>query len=76
VSGILQFRLGASAGSIGNWSQRGQTGTKIGADIVHVGARPDVMLTRWRFTEMTTDSFHWLEETLVPDGISCNLQVR
>jgi len=51
-----------------------QTGTKIGADIVQVGARPDGMATRWRFTEITTDSFHWLGEALEADGISWKLE--
>ncbi len=44
---------------IGRWS---------GKDVVQVGARADGTPTRWRFTEITPDSFHWLGESLHPDG--------
>jgi hypothetical protein len=44
---------------IGRWS---------GKDVVQVGARPDGTPIRWRFTEITSDSFHWLGESLKPDG--------
>jgi hypothetical protein len=45
-----------------------QIGQKIGNEIVQVGARSDGTPTRWRFTEITPDSFHWLGEALEPDG--------
>lgn len=45
-----------------------QTGRRVGADIVQVGARPDGTATRWRFTEITPDSFRWLGEALEADG--------
>lgn len=45
-----------------------QTGRKVGKDIVQVGARPDGTPTRWRFTEITRDSFHWIGEALNSDG--------
>jgi hypothetical protein len=35
---------------------------------VQVGARPDGTPTRWRFTEITPDSFPWLGESRKPDG--------
>jgi len=44
---------------IGRWS---------GKDIVQVGTRPDGTSTRWTFTEITPDSFHWLGEALNPGG--------
>ena len=44
---------------IGRWS---------GKDVVQVGARPDGTPTRWRFTEISPDSFHWIGEALLPDG--------
>ncbi len=44
---------------IGRWS---------GKDVVQVGARPDGTPTRWIYTEITPDSFHWLGEALEPDG--------
>lgn len=45
-----------------------QIGRRVGADIVQLGTRPDGTATRWRFTEIEQDSFHWLGESLRPDG--------
>lgn len=45
-----------------------QTGRRIGEEIVQIGARPDGTPTRWRFTEITPDSFHWIGESLLKDG--------
>jgi hypothetical protein len=45
-----------------------QIGRRSGDDIVQLGTRPDGALTRWRFTEITADTFHWLGEALQPDG--------
>ena len=45
-----------------------QTGRKIGDQVVQIGARLDGTPTRWRFTEITPDSFHWLGDALEPDG--------
>jgi hypothetical protein len=45
-----------------------QVGRWSGKDVVQVGARPDGTPTRWRFTEITPDSFHWIGESLLPDG--------
>ncbi|HLW51439.1 MAG TPA: hypothetical protein VKW06_01230 [Candidatus Angelobacter sp.] len=45
-----------------------QTGRRSGRDIVQIGARADGTPTRWRFTEITPDSFHWMGESLNPDG--------
>jgi hypothetical protein len=45
-----------------------QIGRRIGKDIVQVGARADGTATRWRFTEIAPDSFHWIGEALNPDG--------
>ena len=45
-----------------------QIGRKSGNDIVQIGARADGTPTRWRFTEITRDSFHWIGESLQPDG--------
>ena len=44
---------------IGRWS---------GKDVVQVGARANGTPTRWSFTEITRNSFHWLGESLSPDG--------
>ena len=51
-----------------------QTGRKIGNDIVQIGARADGTPTRWRFTEITSDRFHWLGEALSTDGTSWRLE--
>jgi hypothetical protein len=45
-----------------------QTGRKVDDQIVQVGARLDGTATRWRFTEITANSFHWIGEALEPDG--------
>ena len=50
---------------IGRWS---------GNQVVQVGTRPDGTPTRWRFTEITAESFHWLGESLAPDGVTWNLE--
>ena len=51
-----------------------QTGTRVGNDIVQVGARLDGTPTRWRFTELTADSFHWIGESLEADGKTWRLE--
>jgi hypothetical protein len=51
-----------------------QTGRRIGDEIVQVGARLDGTPTRWRFTEITADSFHWIGEVLEPDGKTWKLE--
>ena len=51
-----------------------QTGRKIGNEIVQIGARSDGTPTRWRFTEITPDSFHWLGEALETDGKTWTLE--
>jgi hypothetical protein len=45
-----------------------QIGRRIGNDVVQIGTRPNGTPTRWTFTEITSDSFHWLGEALAPDG--------
>jgi hypothetical protein len=50
---------------IGRWS---------GKEVVQIGARRDGTPTRWRFTEITPDSFHWLGEALQPDGVKWRLE--
>lgn len=51
-----------------------QIGRRTGKDIVQVGARADGTPTRWRFTEITANSFHWIGEALEPDGQTWNLE--
>lgn len=54
--------------------EQSQIGRKIGNEIVQVGARSDGTATRWRFTEITPNSFRWLGEALEPDGKSWKLE--
>jgi hypothetical protein len=51
-----------------------QIGRRVGADIVQLGTRPDGTTTRWRFTEIARNSFHWLGEALRPDGQTWQLE--
>jgi len=55
-----------------------QIGRRVGPskddDIVQVGARMDGTPTRWRFTEITPDSFHWIGESLDADGATWKLE--
>ena len=51
-----------------------QIGRRVGKDIVQVGARADGTATRWRFTGITADSFHWIGEALEPDGQTWKLE--
>lgn len=57
-----------------NGHREEQIGRRIGNDIVQVGARADGTPTRWRFTEITQDSFHWIGESLLPDGENWKLE--
>src|SRR5688572_26588593 len=50
---------------IGRWS---------GKNVVQVGVRPDGTPTRWMFSEITTNSFHWTGEALNPDGHTWRLE--
>jgi len=52
---------------IGRWS---------GKDIVQIGARSDGTPTRWMYTEITPDSFHWTGEALMPDGKTWKLEAE
>jgi hypothetical protein len=51
-----------------------QIGRRSGGDIVQIGTRPGGVTTRWRFTEITPDSFHWIGEALNPDGQTWKLE--
>jgi hypothetical protein len=53
-----------------------QIGRADGADIVQEGALPSGPALRWRFTEITGDSFHWLGEVSTDAGASWRLQVE
>jgi len=50
---------------IGRWS---------GKDVVQFGMRSNGIPTKWSFTEITGDSFHWLGEVLNVDGHTWTLE--
>jgi hypothetical protein len=50
---------------IGRWS---------GKDVVQVGVGSNGTPTRWSFTEITQESFHWLGEALQADGQNWRLE--
>jgi hypothetical protein len=51
-----------------------QIGRRIGNDIVQLGTRPNGTATRWTYTDITPNAFHWLGESLNPDGKSWTLE--
>jgi hypothetical protein len=51
-----------------------QIGRRIGNDIVQLGTRPNGAATRWTFTDITPNAFHWLGESLNPDGKTWTLE--
>jgi hypothetical protein len=51
-----------------------QVGRRVGKDIVQLGSRVNGVATRWRFTEITPESFHWIGESLNPDGMTWKLE--
>jgi hypothetical protein len=50
---------------IGRWN---------GKDIVQIGTMPNGTPIRWKFTEITADSFRWTGESLQPDGKTWKLE--
>jgi len=53
-----------------------QIGRAEGADIVQIGSVAPGVKLRWRFTEITANSFHWLGEISRDDGKTWRLQVE
>lgn len=51
-----------------------QIGRWVGEDVVQTGTRANGTITRWRFTEIMPNSFHWLGESLEPDGQTWRLE--
>jgi uncharacterized damage-inducible protein DinB len=49
-------------------------GRWVGKDVVQVGTHAGVTPIRWTFTDITPDSFHWIGESLDPDGRTWKLQ--
>jgi hypothetical protein len=57
-------------------SFRQQIGRASGDDIVQEGTTDSGMLSRWRFTEIKPDSFHWLGEGKAPADAEWRLVVE
>lgn len=57
-------------------SFRQQIGRAHGEDIVQEGRTESGTLSRWRFTEITPDSFHWLGEAATAEGQPWQLVVE
>ena len=53
-----------------------QIGRPEGDQIVQLGTLPSGAMLRWRFTEIETDSFHWLGEISTDKGATWRLQVE
>jgi catechol 2,3-dioxygenase-like lactoylglutathione lyase family enzyme len=53
-----------------------QTGRAQGADIVQEGRNDAGQATRWRFIDITPNSFTWLGELSLDDGATWQLQAR
>jgi hypothetical protein len=53
-----------------------QIGRKQGADIVQEGTMPTGESTRWSFTEIKADSFHWKGEVSTDKGATWHLFVE
>jgi hypothetical protein len=51
-----------------------QVGRWSGKHVVQVWVQPNGTPTRWRFTEITPDSFHWFGEALEADGKTWKLE--
>jgi hypothetical protein len=51
-------------------------GKRIGDEIVQTGARSDGAPARWRFTDITPDSFRWIGDVLLPDGETWKLEAE
>jgi len=51
-------------------------GRKVGGDLVQIGRHADGTTIRWRFIEITNDSFRWLGEALNPDGETWKLEAE
>jgi len=61
---IQAWRIAWTNPVSGHYEQ--QVGRWNGSDILQEGTRPDGTKTRWTFTEITADSFHWRGDALYP----------
>jgi hypothetical protein len=71
---IQAWRITWKNPAVGHYEE--QIGRRIGHEIVQVGARANGTATRWRFTEITPDSFRWLGDALDADGNTWTLEAE
>ncbi|WP_242539802.1 hypothetical protein [Trinickia mobilis] len=57
-----------------NGHREEQIGRREGSGIVQLGTRADGTATRWRFTEITPDSFHWIGDARDAGGTAWRLE--
>jgi hypothetical protein len=53
-----------------------QVGRWNGRDILQEGTRPDGTRTRWTFTDITADAFHWRGEAMYPGTLTWTLEAE
>lgn len=53
-----------------------QIGRADGSDIVQIGKNDQGVMLRWRFVDITPNSFRWLGERSYDDGRSWQLQAE
>ena len=51
-------------------------GRRIGDEIVQVGTHADGTPIRWKFSEISSDSFRWTGEALQADGVTWKLEAE
>jgi hypothetical protein len=51
-------------------------GRRVGDELVQIGRHADGTTIRWRFTELTPDSFRWLGERLETDGATWSVEAE
>jgi hypothetical protein len=51
-------------------------GRRVGSEVIQIGTHGDGTLIRWRFLDVTNDSFRWVGDALEPDGETWKLEAE
>lgn len=51
-------------------------GRRVGNEVIQIGTHGDGTLIRWRFLDVTSDSFRWVGDALEPDGETWKLEAE